>query len=154
MVLSALTVLLVLLSPVDRLLMLLLTVLRPVEVLVDRLATLVWVVLRPVESPSTRLLTVLGAVDADGELLGFATWGPFRPFPAYKYSMEHSVYVRHDQRGKGLGSMLLQALIARAAEAQVHVLVGCIDAANTRSIRLHQPLGCIHAGTFPQLGSK
>lgn len=97
---------------------------------------------------------VLGAIDADGELLGFASWGPFRPFPAYKYSMEHSVYVRHDQRGKGVGAMLLQALIARAAEAQVHVLVGCIDADNGSSIRLHQRLGFVHAGTFPQVGFK
>ncbi|MHC1479536.1 N-acetyltransferase family protein [Frateuria aurantia] len=97
---------------------------------------------------------VLGVVDAGGQLLGFASWGPFRAFPAYKYTMEHSVYIRDDQRGRGLGQLLLQQLIARAEDEGVHVLVGCIDADNAASIRLHQRLGFVHAGTFPQVGFK
>lgn len=97
---------------------------------------------------------VLGLVDADGQLLGFASWGPFRDFPAYQYTMEHSVYVREDQRGRGLGRRLLRALITRAEQEGVHVLVGCIDASNAGSIRLHQQLGFQHAGTFAQVGFK
>ena len=97
---------------------------------------------------------VVGAVDASGNLLGFASWGAFRAFPAYKYTVEHSVYVHHAQRGRGLGRLLMQELVRRAREAQLHVLVGCIDASNTGSIKLHTSLGFTHSGTFPQVGFK
>ncbi|KVS99919.1 GNAT family N-acetyltransferase [Burkholderia ubonensis] len=97
---------------------------------------------------------VVGAVDASGRLLGFASWGTFRAFPAYKYTVEHSVYVHHEQRGRGLGERLLRELVRRARDAQVHVLVGCIDASNAGSIRLHTRLGFTHAGTLAQVGFK
>lgn len=97
---------------------------------------------------------VIGAVDDAGTLLGFASWGTFRAFPAYKYTVEHSVYVHHAQRGRGLGRALLQQLVTRARAADVHTLVGCIDAANTGSIALHTALGFVHAGTITQAGYK
>lgn len=97
---------------------------------------------------------VVGAVDSTGKLLGFASWGTFRAFPAYKYTVEHSVYVHHEQRGRGLGERLLRELIRRAGQAQVHVIVGCIDAANTASIGLHTRLGFVHAGTVREAGFK
>lgn len=97
---------------------------------------------------------VVGAVDDSGRLLGFASWGAFRVFPAYKYTVEHSVYVHREQRGRGLGRGLMQELIRRARAAQLHVLVGCIDASNTGSIKLHASLGFTHSGTFPQVGFK
>jgi phosphinothricin acetyltransferase len=97
---------------------------------------------------------VVGAVDASGRLLAFASWGTFRAFPAYKYTVEHSVYVHRDHRGRGLGALLLRELIRRAREAQLHVLVGCIDAANAGSIGLHVRLGFVHSGTMPQVGFK
>ncbi|MEJ8812909.1 N-acetyltransferase family protein [Variovorax ureilyticus] len=97
---------------------------------------------------------VVGAVDTAGNLLGFASWGTFRAFPAYKYTVEHSVYVHRDHRGRGLGERLLRELIRRAREAQLHVLVGCIDAANAGSIGLHTRLGFVHSGTMPQVGFK
>ena len=97
---------------------------------------------------------VVGAVDESGTLMGFASWGAFRAFPAYKYTVEHSVYVHVDHRGKGLSKLLMNELIRRAREAQRHVLVGCIDASNEASIGLHQRLGFVHSGTFPQVGFK
>ena len=99
-------------------------------------------------------LPVIGAVDAADELLGFASYGAFRPQPAYKYSVEHSVYVRQDQRGHGLGPLLMRALIDAARARQLHVMVGVIDAANAASIALHQRLGFVHAGTVRQAGFK
>jgi len=99
-------------------------------------------------------LPVVGAVDASGNLLGFASWGVFRAFPAYKYTVEHSVYIHPAHRGRGLGKLLMIELIRRAREAQVHVLVACIDAANAGSIRLHASLGFVHVGTFKEVGFK
>jgi len=80
---------------------------------------------------------VLGAVDDSGQLLGFASYGTFRDRPAYKYTVEHSVYVHIDRRGRGIGRELMQQLIACARDQQVHVLVGAIDVSNLGSIALH-----------------
>jgi L-amino acid N-acyltransferase YncA len=97
---------------------------------------------------------VIGAVDDEGTLLGFASYGGFRAFPAYKYSVEHSVYVHKDHRGHGIGLALMQRLIAEARAQQLHVMVGGIDAANAGSIALHERLGFVHAGTIRQAGFK
>lgn len=97
---------------------------------------------------------VVGLESDDGELLGFASYGAFRAWPAYKYTVEHSVYVHHAHRGRGLGKTLLQVLIERAREAGVHVLVGGIDASNAGSIALHTRLGFVHAGTIREAGFK
>ncbi|HEY9657011.1 MAG TPA: N-acetyltransferase family protein, partial [Allocoleopsis sp.] len=93
-------------------------------------------------------------MEKDGELLGFASYGTFRAWPAYKYSVEHSVYVHKDHRGKGIGRKLMQALIAVARDQNYHVLVGGIEATNSASIALHQSLGFVHAGTIQQVGFK
>lgn len=97
---------------------------------------------------------VIGAVDSTGLLLGFASYGTFRNWPAYKYSVEHSVYVHPDRRGQGVGYALMRQLIARAELDQKHLLVGGIDAANQVSIHLHEKLGFSHAGTIRQAGYK
>lgn len=97
---------------------------------------------------------VVGLVDARGTLVGFASYGTFRAWPAYKYSVEHSVYVHKDHRGRGLGAVLMRALIERARAKGVHVLVGAIDIANAGSIALHEKLGFTHAGTIREAGFK
>lgn len=97
---------------------------------------------------------VVGLKSATGELLGFASYGVFRAWPAYKYTVEHSVYVHHAHRGQGLGLQLMRELIARAEAQGIHVLVGGIDAANQGSIALHTKLGFEHAGTIKQAGFK
>ena len=97
---------------------------------------------------------VIGAVDDDGRLLGFASYGPFRAFPAYKYTVENSVYVHKDHRGRGLGEALLRQLVDAATLQEVHVIVGGIDIANAGSIALHEKLGFVHAGTIRQAGFK
>jgi L-amino acid N-acyltransferase len=97
---------------------------------------------------------VIAAVDEGGVLLGFATYGQFRARPAYKYTVEHSVYVHRDQRRRGIGRALLVRLIELATEKQLHVLVGGIDVSNAESIALHEQLGFRHAGTISQAGYK
>ncbi len=97
---------------------------------------------------------VLGAIGSGGELLGFATYGTFRAFPAYKYTVEHSVYVHKDHRRKGIGRELLTRLIAAAEQQSLHVMVAGIDAANAASIALHAELGFTCAGTIHHAGFK
>ena len=97
---------------------------------------------------------VIGFENDAGELMGFGSYGTFRAWPAYKYTIEHSLYVDARFRGRGVGRALLQALVAAAEKQDYHVLVGGIDAANSVSIRLHESLGFAHCGTVRQSGFK
>ena len=97
---------------------------------------------------------IIGAENERGELLGFATYGQFRERPAYKYTVEHSVYVDVRHRGQGVGRVLLEAIIEAAGKQDYHVMVGGIDASNAVSIRLHESLGFTHCGTVKQSGFK
>lgn len=106
------------------------------------------------EAKRTGNFPVWGAIDGAGRLLGFATYDVFRVRPAYKYSVEHSVYVARDARGKGVGTKLMQQLIHSAIEQEKHVLIGGIDAENETSVAFHERLGFVHAGTVKQAGFK
>ena len=97
---------------------------------------------------------VIGAFDDNDILLGFATYGMFRVRPAYKYTVEHSVYVRADKRGLGLGKVLLRAIIKEAEEQDFHVMVGVIDASNSASIKLHENEGFFLNGIINEVGFK
>jgi L-amino acid N-acyltransferase len=97
---------------------------------------------------------VIGAIDERGRFLGFATYGIFRERPAYKYTIEHSVYVHHEYRGHGVGRKLLAALIERAKAQDYHVLVGGIDADNAVSIELHKRFGFTFCGEIRDAGFK
>jgi len=96
---------------------------------------------------------VIGAMEGS-QLLGFASYGTFRAWPAYKYTVEHSVYVHRDHRGKGIGPALMKRLIDAARDQEYHVMVGGIDAANRTSIAMHEKLGFTHAGTVRHAGYK
>ena len=97
---------------------------------------------------------VICAENDAGELMGFASYGQFRERPAYKYTVEHSVYVDTRFRGLGVGRGLLEATIEAAQRQDFHVLVGGIDASNAVSIRLHERLGFTACGIVKQAGFK
>ena len=97
---------------------------------------------------------VICVENESGELMGFASYGQFRERPAYKYTVEHSVYIEKSSRGQGLGRKLLEAIVARAEEQGMHVLVGAIDLSNSASIELHKRLGFEHSGTIKQAAFK
>src|ERR1044072_3602398 len=84
---------------------------------------------------------IIGVENDSGELMGFGSSGPFRSFPAYKYTVEHSIYVDARFRGQGIGKRLLQEIITIAQRQDYHVLVGAIDSSNAVSIRLHESFG-------------
>lgn len=97
---------------------------------------------------------MIGIQDDDGTLMGFASYGSFRAWPAYKYSVEHSVYVDVRFRGRGIGRRLLGKLIEVARGQDYHTLIGAIDASNTPSRALHERLRFTHCGTIQQAGFK
>ncbi len=88
------------------------------------------------------------------EVVGFSTIGAFRNWQAYKYSVENSVYVRADQRGKGIGKLLLQPLIDAASQMGMHTIIAGIDASNETSIALHKQFGFVEVAYFKEVGYK
>jgi len=103
---------------------------------------------------SSQQFPVIGIEDETGRLLGFASYGIFRAWPAYKYSVEHSLYVHKEFRHQGIGRALLTQLIAVAMKQGRHILVGGIDVENNASIGLHESMGFVYAGTIKQAGYK
>ena len=87
-------------------------------------------------------------------IVGFSTFGQFRNWQAYKYSVENSVYVKADCRGKGIGKLLLQPLIATAKQMQLHTIIAGIVADNEASIALHKQFGFIEVAHFKEVGYK
>lgn len=91
---------------------------------------------------------------ADGTVVGFASFGQFRPWPGYRFTVEHSVYVSQTHQGRGVGTALMNALLDAAAARGKHVMVAGVEATNLASVRFHQRLGFRHAGTLPSVGFK
>lgn len=97
---------------------------------------------------------VIGIVDESGTLLGFGTYGPFRAWPAYKYTVEHSVYVHRDHRGRGLGRQLIELNLARARSQGHHNVIAGIEGTNAASRALHLHLGFEPCGVIRHAGFK
>ena len=96
---------------------------------------------------------VLVAAEPSG-VLGLATFGDFRAWPGYRFTVEHSVHVRADCRGRGVGTQLLQALLPRAAACNKRIMLAGVDAANAASIRFHERLGFTQVGHLREVGYK
>ena len=92
--------------------------------------------------------------EADGEVIGFANWSPWRPKDGYRHTVEDSVYLTEGHQGQGLGAELLRTLIDGAGESGAHVMMASIEAANARSVALHQRLGFELVGTAREVGTK
>ncbi|CAL8972341.1 L-methionine sulfoximine/L-methionine sulfone acetyltransferase [Propionicimonas sp. T2.31MG-18] len=92
--------------------------------------------------------------DEDGEVVGYAAYGPFRAKAGYAATMEHSVYVRPADQGRGIGRALLEAVVAAARANGVHALIGGLSADNEASVGLHRSLGFVEVGRLPQVGRK
>lgn len=91
----------------------------------------------------------------DHQVLGFAYAAPFRPRPAYRFTVEDSIYLHPDVMGRGLGRLLLGHLIDRCQAMGYRQMVAVIgDSQNRRSIRLHEAMGFHRAGTFKSVGFK
>ncbi len=99
---------------------------------------------------------VLVAED-QGEVVGLAAFGWFRDvvkWPGYRFTVEHTVHVRQDRWGLGVGAALMHALIAIARETGKHTMIAAIDSTNDASIRFHQRLGFSEVARMPEVGAK
>ncbi|ONG55935.1 GNAT family N-acetyltransferase [Pseudoroseomonas deserti] len=102
-----------------------------------------------------RGLPYLMAEDANGRVLGYAYAGAYRPRPAYRNTLENSVYISEEARGHGIGRRLLEALIQECAALGYRQMVAVIgDSANEASIRLHKALKFQPIGTLRSVGRK
>src|ERR671927_493580 len=88
--------------------------------------------------------------EENNKILGFSTIGPFRAWQAYKYTVENSVYVKSDCRGKGIGKLLMPPLIDAAKKLGLHAIVAGIDASNDVSIALHKQFGFEEVAHFKE----
>lgn len=92
--------------------------------------------------------------EEDNKVIGFATFGSFRARPAYKYTVENSVYIHNEYRKKGIGELLMNQIIKVAEERDYKTLIAAIDETNEASIKLHIKLGFKYVGTIKKAGYK
>jgi phosphinothricin acetyltransferase len=95
-------------------------------------------------------------VAGDGaEIVGFSSFGPWRgAWPGYRYTVEHSVHVKAEHRGRGVGRQLLTSLFPLALELEKHVMIAGVDAGNEASLRFHETLGFERVAHFKEVGHK
>jgi len=93
--------------------------------------------------------------ESGGRVVGYAYAALYRTRPAYRYTLEDSIYIDRDHAGKGIGRILLQALIAGCEGAGYRQMIAVIgDSANFASIQLHAVCGFKHVGLLPATGFK
>ena len=93
--------------------------------------------------------------EEDGKVLGYASLSPYRDFDAYLQTVELSVYVAPENRGRGIASALMDAVLTMAREdAGTHTVVSVIAGGNTASVRLHEKFGFTYSGTLHEVGLK
>jgi L-amino acid N-acyltransferase YncA len=95
----------------------------------------------------------LVAVEGD-TVLGYATFGDFRTWPGYRFTVEGTVHVREGVRGKGIGTQLLTELAGRARALRKHRMIAGVDAENIASLRFLEGFGFTRAGLLREVGYK
>jgi L-amino acid N-acyltransferase len=98
--------------------------------------------------------TAFQVAEHDAQVVGFATFGPFRSGPGYTRTMELTIHLSPDARGHGTGRALLRRLEEVAIAQGVHVLVAGISAANPGGIAFHTACGFDEVGRMPEVGIK
>jgi L-amino acid N-acyltransferase YncA len=92
--------------------------------------------------------------EENGKVLGLSSIGPFRAWAAYKFSVENSIYVAAEARGKGIGKLLMPPVIEAARQLGMHTILAGIDAGNDASIQLHRHFGFEEVAHFKEVGYK
>lgn len=87
-------------------------------------------------------------------VIAYGSYGIFRPWDGFMHTVEHTLYVAKHHQKKGIGKLLLQALIENARQQNFHCMVAGIDAHNTKSILLHEKFGFKKTGHLKEVGRK
>lgn len=87
-------------------------------------------------------------------VVGFGTFGPFRNWQGYKYTVEHSIYIKDRFRNLGLGTLLMQKIINTAKEMNMHTIIAGIVADNEASMLFHSRFGFVEVAYFKEVGYK
>lgn len=99
-------------------------------------------------------LPIFVAEDADDRVVGWSSLSPYHGRFGYRFSAENSVYVAADQRGRGIGKLLLPPLIEAGQQLGLHAIIASVDASNEASIRLHASCGFEYAGRLREVYCK
>ncbi len=91
---------------------------------------------------------------AYGKVVGFGYYSEFRFRDAYRFTVEHSVYVAQDFHGKGVGKLLMNELIYLAQQQKLHTMIGVIDSENINSIAFHEQFGFENVAIIKETGYK
>ncbi len=92
--------------------------------------------------------------ELDGQVVGFGMYSEFRFREAYKFTVEHSVYVNKNFQDKGIGKLLLEELISLARKQKLHTMIAVIDAENQGSVEFHERFGFKTVGIIKESGYK
>ncbi|MGL2986038.1 N-acetyltransferase family protein [Flavobacterium sp. RSSA_27] len=92
--------------------------------------------------------------EVDGQVVGFGMYSEFRFREAYKFTVEHSVYVANEFHGKGIGNLLLAELITLAKAQKLHTMIAVIDSENQGSVLFHEKFGFQTVGIIKESGYK
>lgn len=92
--------------------------------------------------------------EVEGKVGGYATYGKFRAYIAYQYTIENSVYVHEDFQRRGIAKALMHQLIEEAKKHHYRTMIACIDASNMGSKHMHEKLGFTYKGTLEDVGYK
>ncbi len=105
------------------------------------------------ESRKRQGYPVLVAED-DDSVAGFGTFGDFRPWPGYRFTVEGTIHIRSGVRGKGIGTALLETLVEEARALGKHSMIAGVDSENTASLRFLERFGFEQVGTLREVGFK
>ena len=92
--------------------------------------------------------------ERENYVIGFGTYGIFRPWEAYKFSLEHSIYTDENFRGLGVGKLVMTELISLAKKEGYHSMIAGVDDTNKKSVEFHKNFNFKEIGTFKEVGFK
>jgi len=90
----------------------------------------------------------------NGEVLGYGTYGKYRPHDGFRFTVEHSIYISKENRGGGIGKQLMEKLIDSAKNLGFHAMIAGIDAENVKSCKFHEDFGFTEVGRLKEVGFK
>ena len=91
---------------------------------------------------------------AGGRVAGFATFGDFRPWPGYRFTVEGTIHIHSSARGQGIGTRLMNEIADRARALGKHTMLAGVDSENQASLRFLERFGFKHVAYFPEVGYK